>query len=103
MLARNRRNGDRKPADMPIYMLVGESSVCCRMDDISPTGVRVARCSAAPIDGRVCDLELHLVPHKLTTLLCGRRVWHDDRHEAFEFVAPSFAQQALIERLLGNF
>jgi hypothetical protein len=103
MRARDRRNGDRKSADMPIYMLIGDSTICCRMDDLSPSGVRVARCRAAPVDGLTHNLELHLVPNKLTTVLTGRRVWHDDAHEAFEFVSPSFAQQALLERLLENY
>ena len=103
MRMNDRRNGDRKAADMPIYKLLGDTSICCRMDDISPTGVRLTRCGEAPGEDRVCNLELHLVPNRLTTVFTGRRVWQDDEHEAFEFVSPSFAQQALLERLLDNY
>ena len=103
MRPNDRRNGDRKTADMPIYKLVGDTSICCHLDDISPTGVRLARCGEAIADGRLCNLELHLVPNSLTTVFTGRRVWQDDEHEAFEFVSPSFAQQAILERLLDNY
>jgi len=103
MRPRERRNGDRKSADMPIYEIVGEKSVRCRMDDISPTGVRLGRRLMPGAGGRTCSLELHLVPDRITTVLEARRVWQDGEHEAFEFVSPSFAQQALLERLLDNY
>jgi hypothetical protein len=104
MRPKDRRNGDRKPTDMPIFKLVGGASVSCRIDDLSPTGVRLARGGEpSPDDDRLCNLELHLVPNRITTVLTGRRVWRDAAHEAFEFVCPSFAQQAVLERLLDNY
>lgn len=103
MCPNNRRNGDRKAAGMPIYKIVGDKSIPCRMDDLSPSGVRLARLPGSPSDDRMCNLELHLVPNRITTVLTARRVWQDDDHEAFEFVLPSFAQQALLERMLDNF
>jgi hypothetical protein len=101
MLALERRNSNRKPTDMPIYKMVGNASISCRVDDLSPTGVRLARRSGDPLREGVCNLELHLVPNKLTTVFTGRLVWRDDEHEAFEFVAPSSSQQAILEKLLG--
>jgi hypothetical protein len=102
MRAHERRNRDRKAADLPIYKTIGASIASCRMDDISPTGVRLAR---LPGDARgdLCDLELHLVPNKLTTVFAGRLVWRDDAHEAFEFVAPRHSQQAILEKVLSNY
>jgi len=103
MRPNDRRNGDRKAAGMPIYKIIGDRSIRCDMDDLSPTGVRIARDPGASHDDRVCSLELHLVPDRLTTVLTGRRVWQDACHEAFEFISPSFAQQALLERMLDNY
>jgi hypothetical protein len=103
MLVRERRTFDRKPADMPIYKMVGNTAVWCRMDDLSPTGVRLSRGGSASGRDDVCNLELHLVPNKLTTVLTGRLVWRDDEHEAFEFVAPSFSQQAILGKILVDY
>ena len=97
-----RRNGSRRLFDMPVTKLSGELERDCWVSDISPTGVRLRRFDE-PIRDRVCNLELHLVPGALSTVLAARRVWHDDDYEAFEFVDPSFAQQAILERLFDNY
>lgn len=102
MLAHERRNRDRKAAALPITKIVGGSGVSCRMDDVSPSGVRLSR---RPGDARegACALELHLVPDKLTTVFNGRLVWRDDAHEAFEFVSPRPSQQAILDKVLESY
>jgi hypothetical protein len=102
MLAPERRTFDRKHADMPIFKMVENSAVCCGMEDLSPTGVRLSR-RKGPVSGSLCNLELHLVPNKLTTVLTARLVWRDAEHEAFEFVAPSFSQQAILQKILVDY
>ena len=88
---------------MPVYKMVGNASISCRVDDLSSTGVRLARRSGDPLREDVCNLELHLVPNKLTTVVTGRLVWRDDDHEAFEFIAPSSAQRAILEKILVGY
>lgn len=97
-----RRNGSRKRIDIPVTKQLGDADLLCRIRDISPTGVRLVRRPGASPGQAVLNLELHLVPGSITTVISARRVWSTDDFEAFEFVSPSFAQQAIIERMLGN-
>jgi hypothetical protein len=100
----DRRNGNRKRIELPVTKQTGDAELLCRISDISPTGVRLLRGRRHGFlrDQQVLNLELHLVPGSITTVISARQVWSDDQFEAFEFVAPSFAQQAIIERMLGN-
>jgi hypothetical protein len=98
----DRRNGSRKRMDIPVTKQTGDADLLCRISDISPTGVRLLRRLGGAAEQPVLNLELHLVPGSITTVISARRVWSTDDFEAFQFVAPSFAQQAIIERMLGN-
>jgi hypothetical protein len=88
--------------DLPVTKQSGDSSVDCWASDISPSGIRLRRFRDGS-DGSVIDLELHLVPGALSTVIQGRRVWRDEDSEAFAFQNASFAQQALLERLFENY
>ncbi len=98
-----RRNGARKPFDMPVTKQLGDDSRDCFISDLSPTGIKIRRHDYRRYEQPVCNMELHLVPGSITTVVAARRVWQDDDHEAFEFVTPTFAQQAMLEQMLGNF
>lgn len=100
---KERRNGDRKPLDMPVTKQLKEDDRDCFVSDISPSGIKLRRDDYRRFEQALCNMELHLVPGAITTVLAARRVWQDDDFEAFEFVSPSFAQQAMLERLVGNF
>lgn len=99
----DRRNGARKPLQLPVTKQLGDDSRDCFVSDISPTGIRIKRHDYRRYEQPLCNMELHLVPGAITTVMTARRVWQDDDFEAFEFVGPSFAQQAMLERMLGNF
>jgi hypothetical protein len=74
----------------------------CQACEISPTGIRVVR-GGEPLRGSdLVQIEVPLVPGGITTVFTARRVWHRGGYEAFEFVSPTFAQQAVLERRLGN-
>jgi len=99
----DRRNGKRKAMAMTVTQRVGGASRSCVAEDLSPTGIRMGRSDALGAEQTLCIMELHLVPGAVSTAVTARRVRRDDRFEAFEFVCPSFAQQAMLERLLDNY
>jgi hypothetical protein len=99
----DRRNCGRHVVDMPVTKVAGPVTREGFASDISPTGVRLRRLLArAPTDKQV-SIELHVVPGAMSTVVTARRIWFDDDYEGFEFVDPSFAQQAMLERVCGNF
>ncbi len=98
----DRRNACRKMVDLPVTKQTGELSTDAWASDISPTGVRLRRFRDGN-DWSVIDLELHLVPGAVTTVVRAHQVWKDEDFEAFAFQDASFAQQALFERLFDNY
>lgn len=100
---RDRRHGNRKVVDMPITKLMTDDPREGFASDLSPCGVRLRRLLDRTPTDDLLDIELHLVPGSIHTVIEARRVWFDDDFEGFEFISPSFAQQALLERVCGNF
>ncbi|MFO8070395.1 MAG: PilZ domain-containing protein [Polyangia bacterium] len=98
-----KRNARRFRRDMPVSKLIGASETACWVDDLSPTGVRLRRFDEPLLGNELCRMELHLVPGSISTVVTARRVWSDRESEAWEFVSPSFAQQAMLERIAGNY
>lgn len=100
---RNRRVGKRKLVDMPVTKIMSDGACEGYAADLSPSGVRLRRVlDRAPTDEQL-PIELHVVPGAVSTVIEARRVWFDADYEGFEFVGASFAQQALLERVCGNF
>ena len=99
----NRRNADRRHMNMPVTKQSGDDNFDCWISDISPTGVRIPRVNGDTGSLKICNLELHLVPGSISTVVAARQVWHDEDFEAFEFIDPSFAQQAILERMADNY
>ena len=99
---RERRNGRRRTVDMPVTKQYGDGERDTFVSDLSPSGVKLRRFTVPSSEQAVCNLELHLAPGSISTVLAARRVWQDDDYEAFEFVSPSFAQQMFLERMVGN-
>ncbi len=99
----NRRNSSRRMMEMPVTKQMGDDERVYFVSDLSPSGVKIRRQGMGGYGQPLCNLELHLVPGAMSTVLTARRVWHDEDFEAFEFVAPSYAQQALLERMLDNY
>jgi hypothetical protein len=99
----DRRNGDRKRFDMPVTKQMGDESRDCLIGDLSPSGIRLRRLGLGEEEQPLCDLELHLVPGSISTVVAARKVWQNDEFEAYQFVSPTFAQQAVLERMLGNY
>ena len=97
-----RRNACRKMIDLPVTKQAREVSTDAWASDISPTGVRLRRFRDEN-DWSVIDLELHLVPGAISTVIRARRVWKDDDFEAFAFQNASFAQQAMLERMFDKY
>ena len=89
--------------EMPVTRQVGNDERVYFVSDLSPSGVKIRRQGMGGQEQPLCNLELHLVPGAMSTVLTARRVWHDEDFEAFEFISPSFAQQALLERMLDNY
>jgi hypothetical protein len=88
--------------DLPVTKLRRGTSADCWASDISPTGIRLRR-FRDETDWNVIDLELHLVPGAISTVIKARRVWQDEDSEAFAFQDASFAQQAMLERMFENY
>jgi hypothetical protein len=99
----DRRNGNRHEVDMPVTKLTGDNARDGYAADLGPTGVRLRRVLDRAPTQPLLNIELHLVPGAISTVIAARKVWHDDDYEGFEFIAPSFAQQAFLERACGNF
>lgn len=89
--------------EMPVTKQMDDNERDCFISDLSPSGVKIWRQDRGRHEQPLCNLELHLVPGSMSTVITARRVWQDEDFEAFEFIAPSFAQQALLERMLDNY
>jgi hypothetical protein len=99
----DRRNGNRKTVDIPVTKIMGDGTREGFAADLSPTGVRLRRIlDRAPTVDQL-PIELHVIPGSVSTVIEARRVWFDEDFEGFEFVGASFAQQALLERVCGNY
>ncbi|MCP4679234.1 MAG: PilZ domain-containing protein [Deltaproteobacteria bacterium] len=98
-----RRRAGRKLVDLEIRKHQNGSSYFCRACEISPTGIRINRILDSHITDDIIDIEVPLVLGGLTTSVPSRMVWREGSYEAFEFVDPSFAQQAMLERVFGNY
>ena len=97
-----RRRARRTKVDLSVTRQSGIDDLACYTENLSPTGIRIKkRESGLPLTP-ICNLELHLVPGAISTVVAGRCVWQDDKSESFEFISPSFSQQMMIERLSGN-
>jgi hypothetical protein len=98
-----RRVSTRRTVDMTIKRQIDGESCFCRACEISPTGIRMKRIFLPEDEGGLIDIELPLVEGGITTELTCRRVWRKGRYEAYEFIDSSFSQQALLERVFGNY
>ncbi len=98
-----RRKAGRLTVDLEVRKHFDGDSYCCRACEISPTGIRLKRIFDTHKSNDVIDIEVPLVQGGLTTAIPSRRVWRAGGYEAFEFVRPSFAQQAMLERVFGNY
>ncbi len=99
----DRRKAGRQMVDLEVSKHIDGEVFRCRACEISPTGIRLTRVFAPDPGEKLVEIELPLVEGKLTTALSSRRVWRRGGFEAFEFVNPSFAQQAMLERLFNNY
>jgi hypothetical protein len=99
----NKRKAERRIVDMGVRMLVKGEAFQCRACEISPIGIRLENALDYTANGEVVEIEVPLVEGQLTTQVSARPVWCRSGFEAFEFVETSFAQQAMLERLFGNF
>ncbi len=97
------RRAKRRNVDMDVNKVVDGEDYACRACEISPTGIRLERLFDEEGGESFVEIRLPLVDGKLTTQVNARRVWQRPGYEAFEFVSPSFAQQAMLERVFGNF
>ncbi len=97
-----RRRAGRRIVDLEVRKHLGSDSYYCRACEISPTGIRLKRIFDMGQGDSLIDIEVPLVEGGLTTEVSARRVWRKGAYEAFEFVSPSFAQQAMFERLFSS-
>lgn len=97
-----RRKTMRKVVDMMVKKLFKGDSYFCRACEISPTGIRLQKMWNGLTDGTLVDIEVPLVEGQLTTSISSRCVWRSDGFEAYEFVSPTVAQKAIMERIFGH-
>lgn len=97
-----RRRATRRKVDLQVTRQSGLDDSNCCVDDVSPTGMKIRKERSTLPSTPICNLELHLVPGAITTVIASKCVWQNDEYEGFEFVSPSFSQQMIIERLAGN-
>lgn len=102
MDSNERRRSNRRKVELQVTRQSGIQDNCCDVDDVSPTGIKIRKEHGSLPSTPICNLELHLVPGAVTTVIAGKCVWSTDEYEGFEFVSPSFSQQMIIERLSGN-
>lgn len=89
--------------DLGVTKYIGGEAQTCRASEISSTGIRLTQClENTPLD-QIVEIELPLVEGKLHTQVSAKRVRRSDNYEAFEFIAPSRAQQIMLERVYCNF
>ena len=97
-----RRRAERVEVEMLVTKDTGGECHLCQALDLSPSGIRLERTIAVDEAGDVVNIEIPLVAGGLTTLIAAREVWRNPTSAAYEFVSPSFAQQAILEKLFGN-
>jgi hypothetical protein len=98
----NKRRAERTTVDLGVTKYIGGEAQACRASEISSTGIRLTHCiDNTPLD-QIVEIELPLVEGKLHTQVSAKRVRQNDNYEAFEFVAPSRAQQIMLERVYCN-
>ena len=102
MKPEERRRAARRKVDLQVTRQSGIEENHCDVDDVSATGLKLKREKGTLPSTPICNLELHLVPGAITTVLAGKRIWTTKDYEGFEFVSPSFSQQMIIERISGN-
>ena len=98
-----RRRAHRKMVDLTVSKQMDGNTYFCRACEISPTGIRLERIFNPDPGDQLISIELPLVERGLTTVLSARKVWRKNGYEAFEFIGASFAQQAMLERIFGNY
>ena len=98
----DRRYSRRRKLDLKVIKQSGIEERSCYTDDVSPTGIKLRKKQGQLPSTPICNLEIHLVPEAITTVIASRCVWESEEYEGFEFVSPSFSQQMIIERLAGN-
>jgi hypothetical protein len=99
----NKRRAERRVVDMGVRKLVNGEAYVCRACEISPIGIRLEQILEHAITDDFIEIEVPLVEGQLTTQVTARPVWRGSGFEAFEFVRTTFAQQAMLERLFGNY
>lgn len=98
-----RRRAGRMCVDMAVRKYIKGEILSCRACEISPTGIRLERTLGLDSGEQPISIEVPLVEGRLTTAVPARRVWRNREFEAFQFISPSFAQQAMLERMFGNY
>ena len=99
----DRRRAGRMAVDMAVWKHFEGETRSCRACEISPTGIRLKWDFDTDSGEQTINIEVSLVEGGLTTAVPARRVWCKNEFEAFQFVDPSFAQQAILERVFGNY
>ena len=95
----NKRQAERREVDLGVTMYVNGEPFPCRACEISHSGIRLALSSREASRHAEVEVAVPLVEGKLYTQVTARQVWSDAAFEAFEFIAPSSAQQIMLERL----
>jgi PilZ domain-containing protein len=98
-----RRRASRMIVDLGVFKRIDGETYTCRACEISASGIRLTRMFDLDHGEKVVEIELPLVEGNLTTQISARRVWRREGYEAFEFVGASYAQQAMLERIFGNY
>ena len=99
----NKRRAERTAVDMGVTKYIGGEALMCRACEISATGIRLAQpFDDSPVD-QVVEIEVPLVEGKLNTQVSARRVWQDSDFQAYEFIAPTRAQQIMLDRVYRNY
>jgi hypothetical protein len=101
-LGSERRNGNRRKIELPVTRQTLDRDLNSWTYDVSPTGVKLRKLGLPSSEESICNIEVHLVPGAITTVIAARRVWQNDSFEAFEFISPSYAQQMIMEKMAGN-
>ncbi|MBN2802094.1 MAG: PilZ domain-containing protein [Deltaproteobacteria bacterium] len=101
-LVSERRRERRLKVDLKVTRQSGIDDLACLAENISATGIKIRKRAESLPSTSICNLELHLVPGSISTVVAGRCVWQNSDYESFEFISPSFSQQVIIERLTGN-
>ncbi len=94
----NKRRAERRAVDLGVTMYIDGEPYPCRACEISNSGIRLAQ-TLGDTSRETVELALPLVEGQLNTQVTARQVWSNAFFEAFEFIAPSFAQKTMLERI----